>query len=252
MKIILPLICLLYLSSGQALTLNGFTGFASSFKLNGRVNGLVHSVDVKTGQRVKKGDILIQLDVTPHQAKLDQAIALENSLLPVMQTAQLELERAEELYDRDSLSQVALKNAQNVFAEAEGNYLAAKAEKVFAEYQLSNTVIKSPVNGQVLSVDTNIGEYINPEVSDAALITVVDSFQMEAVALIKSEQWDSTLVGKKASIKFANKEFTGKVSYLSYQRTEQSGVLPAYEIHISFRTNQLIPAEMPVSIDIKE
>jgi len=65
-------------------------------------------------------------------------------------TAQLELERAEELYDRDSLSQVALKTAENVLTEADGAYQVAIADKVLAEYQLKNAAITSPFNGQVL------------------------------------------------------------------------------------------------------
>ncbi|MCK4710569.1 MAG: biotin/lipoyl-binding protein, partial [Gammaproteobacteria bacterium] len=50
---------LLYLPVSQALNLNGFTRFGSLVELNARVSGVVQSIKVKPGQRVKKGDVLI-------------------------------------------------------------------------------------------------------------------------------------------------------------------------------------------------
>ena len=243
---------LLYLPVSQALNLNGFTRFGSLVELNARVSGVVQSIKVKAGQRVKKGDVLIALDATPLRASRDRAVGIEKSLLPVVETAQLELQRAEELYDRDSLSQVALKNAENELAKADGQYQAAKAERVIAAYRLKNAVIYSPINGRVLQLHTNVAQFIDPAVSLDPLITLVQSQQMKAVALIKSEQWNGGLMNKDAMVVFGDKQFAGKVSFLGYERIKQSSGLPAYEIHVSFTTDRLIPAEMPVTINIKE
>lgn len=253
-KSLLLLISLLSVSLVQAetLTLNGFTKFSSVFKINGRVSGLVKAIPVKAGQRIAKGDLLIQLDDIPHAARLSRAKALESALLPAVQTAELELERAEELYDRDSLSQVELKNAQNALAEAEGKYQAAAAEKTLAEYQLKNAAITSPLDGRVLDIQTNVDQYIDPAVNDSALITLVNSQHMLATALINSEQWDSGLLNKKARVQFGDTTFNAKVSFLGFQRVKQSSGLPAYELYVSFKTSQLIPAEMPVTITIME
>jgi len=250
--LILTVFSLSYSPASQALTLNGFTSFASVVKLNARVSGIVQTITVKSGQRVKKGDVLLQLDVIPFQAHLDKALALEKSLLPVVQTAQLELERAEELYDRDSLSQVALKTAENVLTEADGAYQVAIADKILAEYQLKNAALTSPFNGQVLQVHTNAAQYVNPEVSLDPLITLATSGQMKAIALINSEQWNSLLMGKTATVELGEKKFSGIVNYLGYKRVKPTDRLPAYEIHISFEVDQFIPAEMPVTIVIKE
>lgn len=242
----------LFISVTQALTLNGFTRFGSVVELNARVSGVIQEIRVKPGQRVNKGDVVLTQDVTPLKAKLERASATEKYLLPGVETAQLELEKAQELYDRDSLSQVALKNAENDLAEAEGLYQAALADKVIAEYELKNAVLYSPINGRVLQVHTNIAQFLDPKVSLKPLITLVKSQQMKAVALIKSEQWDSSLMNKPATVSYGEKVISGRVSYLGYERIKQSSGLPAYEIHISFTTDQLIPAEMPVSINIKE
>ncbi len=110
----------------------------------------------------------------------------------------------------------------------------------------------SPLDGRVLQLHTNIDQYIDPAVNGEPLITLVDSQHMLAIALINSEQWNYALMGKQATIQFGKKAFNGQVSYLGYQRIEQSSGLPAYEIYISFQTDELIPAEMPVTISISE
>ena len=243
---------LIYYPASQALTLNGFTRFGSIVELNAKVSGVIQTIKVKPGQRVNKGDVLISLEITPLQASVDSAIAVEKSLLPVVETAQLELQRAEELYDRDSLSQVALKNAENSLAQADGHYQAAIAQRVIAVYQLKNATINSPINGRVLQLHTNIDQFVDPAVNLRSLVTLVKSQQMKAVALIKSEQWSGSLMNKPATVVFGKKQFSGKVSYLGYERIKQSSGLPAYEIHVSFVTDQLIPAEMPVTINIEE
>lgn len=251
-KLILPFISLLFAPASQALTLNGNTGFGSVLNVNASVSGIVQSIKVKAGQRVKKGDVLLVLDNKPHKARLDRARAIEKSLLPAVQTAELELERAQELYDRDSLSQVELKNAEIVLAQAEGSYQAASADVVLAKYQLANTIIYSPINGRVLQLHSNNLQYVDPAVSVDPLITLVESRQMKAIALVNSDQWDQALINKKATVQYREKQYEGKVNYLGYKRIKQSSGLPAYEIHVVFKTDSLIPAEMPVKIEIKD
>jgi membrane fusion protein, multidrug efflux system len=241
-----------YFGSVQALTLNGFTEFSAVMKINARTAGIVQSVDIKTGQQVRQGDVLFKLDATPYQAKHERAKALASSLQPALSTAQFELDRAQELYDRDSLSQVEFKNAENKAAAAEGAFNAAQADVRLARYQLQLTQVKSPMNARVIKVSTGTGQYVDPAVDSSTLITLVSANSMNAVAVLNSDQWHSDLLNKKATVKYRNKVYNGKVTELGYQRVQQAGGLPAYEVRINFATDDLIPAEMPVSIEIKD
>lgn len=243
---------LLFLSSGHALELNGYTRYAQMLDMNSGTAGTVESVNVKRGQRVKAGDLLIQLDATAHQARLERAQAVETSLQPMVETAELELERAQELYDRDSLSQVELKKAENALSIAQGHYQAARADSALAEYELQKTQLRSPIDGRVLEVYTDVSHYIDPGVEKDALLTIVNSRQMLAVAQLNTEQWDAGLMNKKATVKFRDQQFNGRVSFLGFNRVKQSSGLPAYELQVTFETSSLIPAEMPVTIDISQ
>jgi len=251
-KLIICLLSLLYFPSGFGLTLSGFTAYEMVVDLNARTSGIIKETPVMAGQQVKKGDVLLELDATPYQAALDRATAIEQSLLPVFETNQLELTRAQELYDRDSLSQVELKNAEYKLAVAEGNLKAARADVQLAQYHLSHTVIHSPVTGRVAQLNTNVGRYVDPAVDLSPLMSIVKSLRMKAVALVNSDQWNPKLVNKAATVKYREHRFNGVVSYLGFNRIKQASGLPAYEVYVSFETGLLIPAEMPVTIEIKD
>lgn len=245
-------ICLSYVPAGHALSLNGMTGFVSTIHLNASTEGKIKTIAVKAGQAVKKGDLLIQLEATPHKARLTRNKAIEKSLLPAVTTAQLELERALALYDRDSLSQVELNNVENKLLLAEGAFQAAQANLELTEYELTQTTIRSPVNGRVIKLQAGIGQYVNPQVATGSLISLVKIQKMKAIASISSDQWRHALINKKATIKYRDKTYHGSVSYLALHRVKASNGLPGYEIHVSFDTDNLIPADMPVSIEIRE
>lgn len=239
-------------SAVQALTLDGVTEFASVFELNTAANGVVKRIHVSPGQRVSKDQILIELDTTPHAAELERARAKEKALLPDVEIAQLELERVQELYAIDSLSQVDLKSAENKLTRAEGVYQQARAEAIIASYHLEQTIIRSPVNGRVLAVYTNRGQYVDAGEDARTLITIVESSHMKATGMLSSDEWDPVLFNKAATITYRDQEYTGRVGYLGLLDSAASNGKPAYAIHIYFETNRLLPARMPVGIVIED
>ncbi len=252
LKLLVGAGALMYSVAALALSLNGATEFGSVTVINARSAAVIMEIPVSPGNRVNAGDLLVRLDDTAYRARRDRAAARINGLQPAVNVAELELERALELFDRDSLSEVELKNAENRLAAAQAELQSAEADLRLASHELQQTRISAPAAGRVLSVNAGRGQYVDPTVSDSALVTLVDSRNMKAVALLTSDQWSPLLLNKKATVKYRNKAYTGIVSRLGLQRVEQAAGLPAYQVEISFSTDSLIPAQMPVSIDISE
>jgi len=246
------LLLLLLTAPVQALTLNGFTRFGDSVAVNAGTDGVIQRIAVRPGQRVARGDLLLQLDDRPHKARLAQARARAERLKPALQTAELEFERAQELYDRDSLSTVALQKAESRLAEARGAYQAALAEQQLAEYFLQLTRIRAPMEGRVLSLDARIGQYVNPEVGLTPLLVLVRTRSMQAVGTLGSEQWDHELVGRSASVTYRGQRYAGRVEEVGLERVKTGSGLSGYPLRVRFETERLIPADMPVSIEIGE
>ncbi len=249
---LIPFLLLLAAMPLQALTLNGFTRFGEQVPLNAATAGVVKSVAVRPGQRVRRGDLLLQLDNRPHRARLTRARARAERLKPPLDTAELEYERAQELYDRDSLSTVALQKAESRLAEARGAYEAALADQQLAEYELGLTRVTAPVAGRVLEVTVRVGQYVNPQADLSPMLTLVRTRNMRAVATLGSEQWNPDLVGRKARVVYRGQGYEGQVERVGLQRVKTGSGLSGYPVQVRFRTDELIPADMPVSIEIAE
>ena len=243
---------LLYSITAMALSLNGVTDFGKVTEINARSAAVIAEIAVSPGSRVNEGDLLLRFDDTAHRARRDRAKARVDGLKPALNVAELELERALELYDHDSLSEVELKNAENRLVLAQADLHSAEAELRLASYELRQMRINAPASARVLNVNASRGRYVDPRASDSALVTLVDSRNMKAIAVLTSDQWSPALLGKKATVMYRGTAYTGAVSRLGLQRVEQAGGLPAYELEISFSTEKLIPAQMPVRIEISE
>ena len=102
----------------------------------------------------------------------------------------------------------------------------------------------------MIAVNVVPGRYLDPAIAAESLMTLVDSQRMHAVAIIKTEQWESGMVGKSATVTFRGKRYSAKVASIGLKREEKGDGLPAYELTLSFSADRLIPAGMPVSIEI--
>ncbi len=236
----------------QALSLQGKTDFAERIQINAATAGIVRKIAVKPGQAVRSGELLLELDDTSHKARLNQAKGLQQSLLPAVTTAELEFERAEELYDRDSLSQVELTLAESRLLKAQGDYQAAAAEVERYAFALSQTQIKAPAAARVVSVSTNEGLFINPDVTNDPLLTLVSATRMTAIVLIDAREWKPALLDKKARVTMQRQTFSGVVDYLGLEPSTTGGDEPAYELRVSFDSSGLLAAGLPVTVEIMD
>ena len=235
-----------------ALQLNARSEFVQRFELNAAVSGVVSQVFVQIGQRVNQGEVLLELDNTAYQAEVNRAQALIKSLQPAQIQMQSELEKAQELFDRDSLSMIDLQQAENNLLHAEGQLEAMKAVLQKAEYELAHTAVRAPIDGLVLAIKTHTQRFINTQVDNQTLVTLVDNREMLAVAPVSADNWHSSLVGKSAEISFRGKKYQGKVVELAFDHADKGSSEPAFEVRVLFVASGEIPANMPLIINIPE
>lgn len=239
-------------SSVAALTLNGMTAFNQTIVLNAPVAATVKSISVKQGDSVNKGQLLIQMDDTAFQIEKKRAEAIARSLQPEVITAEQELERAQELYDRDNLSQIELSRAENRLQIAQGNYQAAQQTVELANYHIRQSRLIAPMDGQVVSLTVNPGWFQDPAAENPPMLQLVSRVSMQAIGLLTTEQWNRKLLGQSASVTIRGQQYSGTVERLGVKRIEQSSGLPAYEIVVSFKPQQLLPENLPVQISIDD
>src|SRR3569832_2105868 len=125
---------------------------ADKVELTTRVSGVVESVLVKPGQRVKKGAVLLRLDRTILQARLEEATADHARAQADEADAKREQGRAQELYDRTVSSTSELEAAELRYARARAARAAARARRGGARGGRAGAGRKAPFDGVVSAI----------------------------------------------------------------------------------------------------
>jgi RND family efflux transporter MFP subunit len=143
---------------------------AERVELTTRVSGVVDEVLVKSGQRVKKGAVLLRLDKTVLQARLDEAAAEQARADADEEDARRELERAEELFNRTVSSTSELEAATLRHVRAKAALGGANARLVIAKKNLGDAELRAPFSGVVSSVPGGPGTVVTADCQPKPLV----------------------------------------------------------------------------------
>ena len=162
-----------------------------------QVSGVIESVYINEGEKVRKGQILFIIDQVPYRAALNEAIASVKSAKASLATAKLNFESRQRLYKEKVISEYELLTAENLFLNAEAALAQAEAAETSARNNLSYTEVKSPVNGIAGVIPYRQGALVGPTIANP-LTSVSDNSEMyvyfsiaENQALAMMRQWGS-------------------------------------------------------------
>lgn len=129
-----------------------------------RMTGFIRQLDVREGQEVKLGDLLVRLDSSGVDAAIEQARAGVHAAQKVWQDAQQDVQQNTLLVPAGAISKDALRKSkvleQTTHAALEQAQSALKA----AQAQRNYVSIVSPVSGVIVSVARRRGELAVPGV----------------------------------------------------------------------------------------
>lgn len=141
-------------------------------RLSTGVSGVVEDVFVQPGQRVKKGDKLLQLDSVRQQARLMEAEAALARLKPESEEADRELKRAEDLYARGVSATTEFDAAKVRHARASAGVREAEAQRLIAQKNLDDTTLRAPFDGIVRQREAEPGMVVAVECNPPTLIVL--------------------------------------------------------------------------------
>lgn len=143
---------------------------AEKIELTTRVSGVVDQVLVKVGQRVSKGTVLLRLEKTILQARLDEAKAEHARAQADEADAARELERAQEMFNRTVSSTSELEASTLRYARAQANLSAANARKLIAQKNLNDAELKAPLDGVIGGLPGAPGTVVSAECQPKTLV----------------------------------------------------------------------------------
>jgi HlyD family secretion protein len=147
--------------AGTVLTGSGYVITRHKYIVIGtKILGQILSEPIEEGQQVKVGDLLARIDDRDYQAQLRQAYADRDLSAANVKLKQARAERLRALFREGVQSKDSLDDAENQLAVAEAEYNKAVGAIDFAKFNVSQTMITSPINGVVLQKYRELGDTI--------------------------------------------------------------------------------------------
>ena len=146
-----------------------------SVEIRPRVSGYIQEVEFQSGQLVKKGDLLFQIDPRWHQAAFEQRQAEFEQAKARFENTRREADRTPQLLTNNAISVEESDARQSRYQEAKSAMLAAQAALDSAKLDLEYTQVRAPINGRVSRALLTDGNYVNGVAGGATMLTTLVS-----------------------------------------------------------------------------
>lgn len=213
-------------------TATGKTEAQRKVDLSANVMGQIVNLAVREGDEVKKGDFLLQIDLTQRRAT---AVGAEESLKALFfdrdaaraqaEEARKSFERAERSFKDQIIAQAEVDSARAGYEAAEANFKAverrieqSRANLAGARDELSKTKMLSPIDGVITALPVEEGEVaVIGTMNNAGtkLMTISDMSTVEAVMEVDETDIPDVKVGQTAEVRidaFGDRKFEGIVT----------------------------------------
>lgn len=220
----------------QSVSANGTLNPVSVISVGTQVSGTVKALHVDFNDRVKAGQLLLELDDSLLSAQTRQSAASVQSALASLELAAANENRLRTLFEQSYVSRQELEQAIQARKSAAAQVEQAKAQGERDRANLSYTRIRSPVDGVVVDRVVDVGQTVAASFQTPTLIKIArDLSQMQIDSSFAEADIGAIRVGQPVRFNvdaFPNKSFRGEVRQIRLNPTTQQNVV-TYNVVIS-------------------
>lgn len=143
-------------------------------QVQSKVTGSVVEKYIKGGQDVTQGQLLFKIDDRQYQAAVLQAEANLAKSKTALAKERVDLQRDEELWESNAISQQTLANQRAAVQSQESEVRANEAMLQKAKSDLADTLVYAPMSGRLGIDDVPVGTLSNAGTTSLATIGLVD------------------------------------------------------------------------------
>jgi RND family efflux transporter MFP subunit len=158
----------------------------------------VVEVNLKAGQGVHAGEVLVRLDDTDLRAKFQQAKAAAASAEAVHNQAVNDERRSSQLRKNNTVSQQEYERSATALASSSADLLRTQEAVKEMQAMLDWATIRSPIDGIVTDKNIDVGDMVTP---GQMLLTLFDPKQMQLVASVRESLTQQLKVGQKIGVR---------------------------------------------------
>jgi HlyD family secretion protein len=230
----------------QTVSANGTINPVTLVSVGTQVSGTVKKLYVDFNSKVKKGQILLELDDSLLAAQLHQSEANLESAKASLDLATANEKRTRDLFALEYVAQQDLDTAVQAKKSAEAQLASARAQMQKDRANLSYSVIRSPVSGVVVDREVDVGQTVAASLQTPTLFKIAqDLSKMQIDSNFAEADIGGIRVGQKVRFTvdaFADRRFQGEVKQIRLNPTTVSNVV-TYDVVVNVNNpeNILLP-----------
>lgn len=168
-----------------------------SATLQPQVNGALTEILAKSGDHVRAGQTIMQIDPRQQQAAMDSQRATERQKKALFDYNTIEVDRQQKLFDAGVTSRDAYDQEQQAYQNAKADYESAVESRKTQEQLLGYYTIRAPFDGIVGDIPVHVGDYVT---TSTMLTTVDENKDLEAYIYIPTERSGDVHMGQSVNI----------------------------------------------------
>jgi RND family efflux transporter MFP subunit len=161
-----------------------------------QVMGMLTQIRVHSGDHVKAGELMMEIDPRQQQANVESLRATERQKKALYDYNTVEVERQRKLFEAGVTSRDVYDQEQQAFQNAKADYESAVEARKTQEQLLDYYTIKAPFDGVVGDIPVHVGDFVAPMNSPVSLLTTVDENRdLEAYIYVPTERSSEVRMG---------------------------------------------------------
>ncbi|MGH9604914.1 MAG: efflux RND transporter periplasmic adaptor subunit [Terracidiphilus sp.] len=155
-----------------------------SATISPQVSGVLTEILVHSGEQVKSGQALMQIDPRQQQANVASLLATERQKKALYDYNAIEIDRQKKLFDAGIISHDAYQQEEQTYANAKADYESAVEAQKTQQQLLDYYTVRAPYSGIVGDVPVHVGDYVATGGTPTILTTVDENRDLEAYIYI--------------------------------------------------------------------
>jgi HlyD family secretion protein len=194
-----------------------------------QVSGTIKVLNADFNVKVKKGQLLAELDKSLFLAQVDQYSANLQLAKANLAYQKSTFDRQSQLYNVGAISKADYENSQSQYQTAEAQVQSVQAQLNGAQKNLDYASIFSPVDGVVMTRNVSVGQTVAASFNTPTLFIIArDISKMQVQAAVSEADIGDVRVGLRATFTvdaYPDITFTGKVNQIRLEPVVSANVV---------------------------
>ncbi len=216
-------------SISNTVTATGTLEATNTVVVGTQVSGVIEKLYVDFNSKVKKGQLIAELDKSTLQSNLENAEADISNAEAELEYQESSFERNKKLFEKEMISENDFDLSKYNHKKSEASLKSAKANLSRAKQNLGYTSIYAPIDGIVMNRAVEEGQTVAASMNTPELFTIAnDLTEMQVEADVDEADIGMVTEGQRVEFTvdaFPDETFSGKITQVRLQPQESSNVI---------------------------